>query len=357
MAFRHSLSTRDMAEYVTYHFKCDRRRVAFPPLPLPNDFQALCRSYELAVAEEATYSIVPTVSYGRRNFGKEPCLPRWWPNMFETPFNGLSARTFSPRIITTSARAIFYAMVVNDAMALGLTCKLTAECMMWVMVVEAFVLREGVYKLFVATGPSTLGRSVLNKRGCSPVGLILEIVAEGPEFPGALIRSDPQDGLGSYFPNPKVVPTLKRMNLEKKYLLPVGSQVGVTFLTGTRVSQSGIPFRAPTVEEKKMAHYFHYFIREDDKPWPIPKFMAQAIELVKGPERRKSKSSDRKPLNWLPKLKASEGAADGLRASGAQSRALPRIGEVAPCEPVSQEGLYSNPVRPIHHDPPSVFNQ
>ena len=31
--------------------------------------------------------------------------------------------------------------------------------------------------------------------------------------------------------------------------------------------------------------------------------MAQAIESVKGPERRKSKSSDREPLNWLPKLK------------------------------------------------------
>jgi len=31
--------------------------------------------------------------------------------------------------------------------------------------------------------------------------------------------------------------------------------------------------------------------------------MAQTIESVKGPERRKSKSSDREPLNWLPKLK------------------------------------------------------
>ena len=31
--------------------------------------------------------------------------------------------------------------------------------------------------------------------------------------------------------------------------------------------------------------------------------MAQAIESVKGPEKRKSKSSDREPLTWLPKLK------------------------------------------------------
>jgi len=44
-------------------------------------------------------------------------------------------------------------------------------------------------------------------------------------------------------------------------------------------------------------------MREDEKPQPIPKFIAQAIESIKGPERRKSKSSDREPLNWLSKLK------------------------------------------------------
>jgi len=31
--------------------------------------------------------------------------------------------------------------------------------------------------------------------------------------------------------------------------------------------------------------------------------MAQASDSVKGPERRKSKSSDGEPLNWVPKLK------------------------------------------------------
>ena len=30
------------------------------------------------------------------------------------------------------------------------------------------------------------------------------------------------------------------------------------------------------------------------------------MESVKGPEKRKSKSSDREPLNWLPKLKFSK---------------------------------------------------
>ena len=63
------------------------------------------------------------------------------------------------------------------------------------------------------------------------------------------------------------------------------------------------PFGAPTVEERKTARYFHYFILEDDKPWRIPKFLAHAIESVKGPEKGKSKSSDREPPNWLPKLK------------------------------------------------------
>jgi len=54
------------------------------------------------------------------------------------------------------------------------------------------------------------------------MGPLPEIVAEGLEFLGPPIRSDPQDGLGSHFPNPKVVPTLKRTTLEKEYLLPAG---------------------------------------------------------------------------------------------------------------------------------------
>ncbi|KAJ8426188.1 hypothetical protein Cgig2_010825 [Carnegiea gigantea] len=53
MAFPRSLSTSKMAQYVAHHFEWDRRGVAFPPLPLLNDFQALCPSYELDVADEA----------------------------------------------------------------------------------------------------------------------------------------------------------------------------------------------------------------------------------------------------------------------------------------------------------------
>jgi len=31
--------------------------------------------------------------------------------------------------------------------------------------------------------------------------------------------------------------------------------------------------------------------------------MVEVIESVQGPEKRKNKSCDREPLNWLPKLK------------------------------------------------------
>ena len=55
MDFPHSLSTGEMAEYVTCHFQWDRHAAAFPSLPLPKDFQALCLSYELVVAEEVAW--------------------------------------------------------------------------------------------------------------------------------------------------------------------------------------------------------------------------------------------------------------------------------------------------------------
>lgn len=42
-----------MAQYVARNFEWDRRGVSFPSLPLSNDFQALCSSFELAVAKEA----------------------------------------------------------------------------------------------------------------------------------------------------------------------------------------------------------------------------------------------------------------------------------------------------------------
>jgi len=43
-----------MAEYVILQFTWDRCGVAFPPSPLPKDYQALYPSYELVMAEEAS---------------------------------------------------------------------------------------------------------------------------------------------------------------------------------------------------------------------------------------------------------------------------------------------------------------
>jgi len=56
MTFLIFLSTSEIAQYVTYRFEWDRRGVAFPLLPLMNDFQALHSSYELDAAKEAAQS-------------------------------------------------------------------------------------------------------------------------------------------------------------------------------------------------------------------------------------------------------------------------------------------------------------
>ncbi|KAJ8419891.1 hypothetical protein Cgig2_017701 [Carnegiea gigantea] len=242
------------------------------------------------------------------------------------------------------------------------------------------------------------GKSVLKRKGPTPA--VIQIVAEGSEFPRAPTRSDSQNGPGSHFPDPKVVTKLKRSAVEKQYLLPAEYSFVIpkanaivnelpakciavyraTLNYGLRfplhpvvmeiLNNSGVqsrlyrskgsqgdrelrvallqhrpgfmraiekkskvkhwkydflflrresgcgdvpnwnkgkpvrnPFREPTVDERRTARYFQFYLHEDDEPRPIPKFMVQAIKSVKGPERRRSKSSDREPLNWLPKLK------------------------------------------------------
>ncbi|KAJ8424902.1 LOW QUALITY PROTEIN: hypothetical protein Cgig2_007627 [Carnegiea gigantea] len=62
------------------------------------------------------------------------------------------------------------------------------------------------------------GESVLRHKGHLP--LVIKIVDKGSEFPRALTCSNPQDGPGSHFPDPKVVTKLKRSALEKQYLFP-----------------------------------------------------------------------------------------------------------------------------------------
>ena len=51
---------------------------------------------------------------------------------------------------------------------------------------------------------------------------VYEVIGKGTVFPGAPKCSNPQDGLSTHFPNPRVVGTLKRPTLEEKYLLLAG---------------------------------------------------------------------------------------------------------------------------------------
>ena len=85
--------------------------------------------------------------------------------------------------------------------------------------------------------------------------------------------------------------------------LSAESQVGETFLTRMRVNLLGTPSRKQRLRKEKWPVTSNSTYGRTISPDPSPSFMAQAIESVKGPERRKSKSSDKEPLNWLPKLK------------------------------------------------------
>ena len=79
-----------MAEYVIRYFTWDRNGVPFPLSPLPKNFQALCLSYELAGAEEATEDYeIPVLP--RASAPKRPqCMAKTCPQVPHiTPKNGL----------------------------------------------------------------------------------------------------------------------------------------------------------------------------------------------------------------------------------------------------------------------------
>lgn len=82
MGFPRSFGSVKMAWYVLPNFEWDRRGVSFPPLPLPDDHQALCPDFKLAEAEEAT------------RYFRLPELPQ----------------------------VIFYVMLLNEVARLGMLC-------------------------------------------------------------------------------------------------------------------------------------------------------------------------------------------------------------------------------------------
>ncbi|KAJ8445040.1 hypothetical protein Cgig2_022560 [Carnegiea gigantea] len=105
MAFPRSLDTKTMGVYVNRHFAWDRHGVAFPSLPLSKDFQALCLSFELAVAEEAS------------EYYELPELPQ----------------------------VIFYAMLLNEAERLGVVQRQSPQS----LELPLIVLRWSTFKSWV----------------------------------------------------------------------------------------------------------------------------------------------------------------------------------------------------------------
>ncbi|KAJ8428174.1 hypothetical protein Cgig2_015615 [Carnegiea gigantea] len=133
MAFPCSLSTGEMAEYVAYHFEWDRRQVAFPPLPLPNDFQVPCPRYELVVAKEATQhfellELPPVIFYAMllNEAERLGVLTRRRVQMLKgpPPLQMVTSRVKPGRRksppLRTMKPATFYAVLLNDAVELGI---------------------------------------------------------------------------------------------------------------------------------------------------------------------------------------------------------------------------------------------
>ncbi|KAJ8446987.1 hypothetical protein Cgig2_006615 [Carnegiea gigantea] len=125
--------------------------------------------------------------------------------------------------IPKMVQAFFYAMVINEAMELKLSSRATMDFMTSNLRPSRSSSSEGALtSSSPRDGPATLDKSILKKRDCAPMEPIPEIVAMGLEFSRASACSDPQDGPDSHFPNPKVIPTLKRTALEMQYLLLAG---------------------------------------------------------------------------------------------------------------------------------------
>jgi len=54
IGFPRSLKMGEMAPYVLENFEWYSREVAFPPLPLPSNYEDLCPDFDLVATEEAT---------------------------------------------------------------------------------------------------------------------------------------------------------------------------------------------------------------------------------------------------------------------------------------------------------------
>ncbi|KAJ8428641.1 hypothetical protein Cgig2_017140 [Carnegiea gigantea] len=118
-----------MAEYVVRHFAWDQRGAAFPPSPLPKDFQALYPSYELAVAKEAAedYELpeLPQVIFYAMLLNEAKrlgVLHGRAPRTLESALTELHWSTFE-----SGCGSTFYVMLLNEVVELGAVHGFTAE--------------------------------------------------------------------------------------------------------------------------------------------------------------------------------------------------------------------------------------
>ncbi|KAJ8444805.1 hypothetical protein Cgig2_014994 [Carnegiea gigantea] len=173
-------------------------------------------------------------------------------------------------------------------------------------------------------GPNTPGRAMLKKRGCTLTEPVPEVVAArlsphpGTTYAFLLRRASyaalcvPLGRLAPVYTiqrTPKETGDLEwycfnnrpgyMMAIEKKLkvkhwkydFLFVCRDVGWgDLLRWNEEKRVRNPLGESSDEEQKMARYFLYYIREDDCLRPVPKFMAEVIESIQGPEKKRSKS-------------------------------------------------------------------
>ncbi|KAJ8421146.1 LOW QUALITY PROTEIN: hypothetical protein Cgig2_027444 [Carnegiea gigantea] len=260
--FPNFASTKQAVEYIRDNFQWALREPSAPgPRPLPSDYRGLCRPLILGLPRDMPMTpiflrcragIFPlahnglfrdtthTVEYIRDNL-------RWsiressslHLNLLFLHFMALCPKfdhTVTMQFahaahIPEMVQAIFYVMVINDAMEISLLSRETIGSLIceysstpsilspevevsypWEITIADYMTDFQVIKAFILGG--RIDELLVLRKGL--------YFRKGLEFPGAPVCSDPQDGPGSHFPNPKVVPTLKRTTLEKEYLLPVG---------------------------------------------------------------------------------------------------------------------------------------
>ncbi|KAJ8437466.1 hypothetical protein Cgig2_012906 [Carnegiea gigantea] len=228
----------EMALYVLGNVDWYRRRVTFPPLPLSSDYEDLCLDFGLAVAEEYTrdYSL--------------PKIPQ----------------------------ATFFAMVVNKAVELSVVSRDIARA-----------LKSTLKGLQWTTFESSLS---VNKHALLEAIFYAMVLNDAVELE---VTSVEEERIAK-------IKMTSQLRSPDELLAKATSEGNLCSTSGSH-RWSVEPIRNPSGElteaEMKTTRYFHFYVREDDHPRSIPSFIARIVEAEKGPERKRSRSSYREPLNWL----------------------------------------------------------